>query len=89
LYTWQKASVQQIHSEEMDLALLTRYHRERFAEVDLRVSRIVAQRHEHLAQPLPPLVHLVLYDRDPASIPVLIAQPLEDPFRSMPLFGRL
>src|SRR5216684_823271 len=82
-------AVRQIHREEMDLALLTCDHRERFAEVGLRVSRIVAQRHEHLAQPLPPLVHIVLYDRDPASIPVLIAQPLEDPFRSMLLFGRL
>ena len=82
-------AVRQIHREEMDLALLTCDHRERFAEVDLRVSWIVAQRHEHLAQPLPPLVHIVLYDRDPASIPMLIAQPLEDPFRSMLLFGRL
>jgi hypothetical protein len=34
---------------EVDLALLAPDHRERFTEVDLRVSRIVAQWHEHLA----------------------------------------
>jgi hypothetical protein len=35
-------AVRQIHREEVDLALLTRDHRERFAEVDLCVSGIVA-----------------------------------------------
>jgi hypothetical protein len=35
-------AVRQIHREEVDLALLTCDYRERFAEVDLRVSRIVA-----------------------------------------------
>ena len=81
--------MRQIHREEVDLALLTCDHRQRFTEIDLRVSRIVAQWHEHLAQPLALLVHVGPYDCDPASIPVLIAQPLEDPFRSMLLFGRL
>jgi hypothetical protein len=45
----------------------------------LRVPRVVSQRHEHLALPLAPLVHVVLYDRDPAAIFVLVSQPLEDP----------
>jgi hypothetical protein len=53
-------------------------NRERFAEVDLCVSRIVAQWHEHLAQPLAALVHVAPHDRDPAAVPVLIAEPLED-----------
>jgi hypothetical protein len=45
--------------------------------------------HEHLALPLPALVHVVLYDRDPAGISLLVAQPLEDPLRGMLLLGRL
>jgi len=56
----------------MDLSLLTCHHRECFAEVDLRVSRIVAQWHANLAQPLTSFVHIILYELDPASIPVLI-----------------
>jgi hypothetical protein len=32
------------------LALLSSDHRERFTEVDLRMPRIVAQRHEHLTR---------------------------------------
>src|SRR5207253_376986 len=80
-------AVRQIHREEVDLALLTRDHRERFAEVDLCVSGIVAQWHEHLAQPLAALVHVAPYDRDPAAVPVLIAEPLEDPLSGVVLLG--
>jgi len=72
----------------MDLALCPADHRQRFTEVGLRMPRIVAQRHEHLAQPQP-LVHVVLYDRDPAAVAVLVSQPLEDPLGGMLLFGRL
>ena len=82
-------AVRQVHGKEVDLPLHPADHRQRFAEVDLRVSRVVAQRHEHLALPLPPLVHVVLYDRDPAGISVLVSQPLEDPLRGMLLLGRL
>jgi hypothetical protein len=55
----------------------------------IALVRIVAQRREYLAQPLALLVHVCPYDRDPAAIPVLIAQ-LEDPllFIGMLLFGR-
>src|ERR1019366_6488480 len=53
------------------------------------VPRLVSQRHEHLALPLAPLVHVVLYDRDPAGISVLVSQPLEDSLRGMLLLGRL
>ena len=82
-------AVRQIHREEVDLALLTRDHRERFAEVDLCVSGIVAQWHEHLAQPLAALVHVAPYDRDPAAVPVLIAEPLEDSLSGVVLLGRV
>ena len=71
----------------MDLALLACEHRQRFTEVDLRVSRIVAQWHEHLAQSLAMLVHVGPYDRDPTLIPTVIAQTLEDPFRRVLLLG--
>jgi hypothetical protein len=81
--------VWQVHREEVDLALLACDHRERFAEVDLRVSRIVAQWHKHLAQPLAVLVHIGPYDRDPTVVPMLSAQPLENPFRCVLLLGRL
>ena len=81
-------AVRQVHREEVDLPLHPADHRQRFAEVDLRVPGIVAQRHEHLALPLAALVHVVLYDRDPAGIPVLVPQPLEDPLRGVLLLGR-
>ena len=45
------------------------------------------QWHEHLAQPLAMLVYVSPYDRDPAVIPMLIAQPLENPFRRVLLLG--
>jgi hypothetical protein len=81
--------VRQVHREEVDLPLRAADHRQRFAEVDLRMSRFVPQRHEHLARPLAPLVHVVLYNCDPAGIAVLVPQPLEDPLRGMLLLGRL
>jgi hypothetical protein len=55
----------------------------------LCVSGIVAQWHEHLAQPLAALVHVAPYDRDPAAVPVLIAEPLEDPLSGVVLLGRV
>ena len=64
-------------------------HRQRFAKVDLRVSWIVVQWHEHLAQPLAVLVHVAPYDRHPTVVSMLSAQPLENPFRRVLLLGRL
>jgi len=80
--------VRQVHDEEVDLPLYSANHRQRFAEVDLRVSRIVPQWHEHLTLPQAPLVHVVFNDGDPACIAVLISKPLEDPLRRMLLLGR-
>src|SRR5208282_3448519 len=82
-------AVRQVHREKMDLLLHPADHRQRFAEVDLRVPWFVPQRHEHLTLPLAALVHVVLYDRDPAGISVLVPQPLEDPLRGMLLLGWL
>src|ERR1035441_10529277 len=82
-------TVRQVHRKEVYLLLHPADHRQRFAEVDLRVPRIMSQRHEHLALPLAALVHVVLYDRDPAGISVLVPQPLEDSLRGMLLLGWL
>src|SRR5215213_2586235 len=62
--------------------------RQSLAEIHLRMTRIVPQRHEHLAMPQPPRQHIVLYDGDPAGVAVLVAKPLEDPLRGMPLLLR-
>ena len=81
--------MRQIHREEVDLPLLSADHCQRFAKVDLRVSRVVAQRHEHLALPLAAFVHVLLYNSDPARIAVLISQPLENPLGGVLLLGPL
>jgi hypothetical protein len=81
-------AVRQVHGKEVDLPLHPTNDGNRFAEVDLCVTRIVPQRHEHLLLPPAALVHVVLHDRDPAGITVLVAQPLEDPLRGVPLLRR-
>jgi hypothetical protein len=52
------------------------------------MTRIVLQRHKHLAllQTSPP--NVVPDDGDPARVAVLIAKPLKDPLRGMPLLSR-
>jgi len=47
--------VRQVHGEEVDLLFHTADLRQRLAEVDLRVPRIMAQRDKHLALPQPRL----------------------------------
>ena len=78
-------AVRQVHGKEVDLPFHTADLRQRLAEVDLRMSRIMAQRHEHLPLPQPTLVHIVLHDRQPAGVAVLVPKPLEDPLRGVPL----
>ena len=41
-------AVRQVHREEVDLPLYPADHRQRFAEVNLRVPGIMPQWHEHL-----------------------------------------
>ena len=51
---------------------------DRFAEVDLRMTRRMGQRHEHLTPAHPRPAHIVLHGRVAAGKPVLIAKPLPD-----------
>ena len=78
-------AVRQVHRKEVDLPFHPADLRQRLAKVDLRMPRIMAQRHEHLALPQPALVHIVLHDRQPAGVAVLVPKPLEDPLRGVPL----
>src|SRR5262245_50141968 len=78
-------AVRQVHGEEVDLLLHPADHRHGFAEVGLRMPGIVSQRYEHLPQPLAARQHVVLHDGDTAAIAMLVAQPLEDPLRGVPL----
>ncbi|MDB5410656.1 MAG: hypothetical protein JWL84_5568 [Rhodospirillales bacterium] len=41
--------MRQIHGKEVDLPFHSADHRQGLAEIRLRMSRIVPQRHEHLA----------------------------------------
>ena len=83
-----RIAVRQVHRKEVDLALDPGDLRQRLAKIHLRMARIVPQRHEYLAMPQPPRQHIVLYDGDPAGVAVLVAKPLEDPLRGMPLLLR-
>ncbi len=52
------------------------------------MSGIVPQRHKHLPLTLPGGMHIVLHDRQPAGIAVLITQALKEPLRRVPLLRR-
>jgi hypothetical protein len=80
--------VRQVHREEVDLALDAADHANRLAEVGLGMPWRMHKRHEHLQRPLAPAGNVVLHNRDPTRKPVLVAQPLEDPFGCMPLLLR-
>ena len=80
--------MRQVHRKEVDLALHPGDLRQRLAKIHLRMARIVPQRHEYLAMSQPPRQHVVFYDGDPAGVAVLVAKPLEDPLRGMPLLLR-
>src|SRR4051794_30067995 len=49
---------------------------------------VVPQRHEHLALALTAHQNIVLHDRQPATIAVLLAQTLKNPLRGVPLLRR-
>src|SRR5579863_8475276 len=69
----------------MRLALHSTDHRHCFAEVGLRITGWMFQRHEHLALAQLPEPHVVLHDRVATRIAMLIAQPLEDPLSCVTL----
>src|SRR3546814_14856041 len=80
--------VRQVHGKEVRLALDPGDHHQGLAEIHLRMAGIVGQRHEDLAAAQPPLAHVVLDDGIAALEAMLVAQPLVDPFGSVPLFSR-
>ena len=80
--------MRQVHREKVDLALDPGDLRHCLAKIHLRMSGIVAQRHKHLAVPLPMRLHVVLNNGDAAGVAVLVAQPFEDPLRRVSLLFR-
>ena len=75
-------------NEVVDPALLSTYGRPRLAEVALRVSRWVFQRHEHLACMSPAFPDVVLDDGVAARKPVLVSQSLVDALGGVALLLR-
>src|SRR5262249_32939342 len=76
------------HTGWTDLAFDPRDLRQILAKIHPRMTGIVLQWHKHLAllQTSPP--NVVPDDSDPASVAVLVAKPLKDPLRGMPLLSR-
>lgn len=58
---------------------------EGFAEVPMRMSGRMRQRHEHLKPPAFALPHVGLHDREAAAEAVLIEKPVEHPLGRLPL----
>jgi len=81
-------AVRKVKREEVDLPFHPADLSQRLAEVDLRMSRIMAQRYKHLALPQPALVHIILHDGQPAGVAVLFPKALEDPLRGVALLRR-
>src|SRR5262252_6074172 len=81
-------AVRQLHRKKVDLAFDPRDLCQGLAKIHLRMTGIVLQRYKHLAllQTSPP--NVVPDDGDPARVAVLIAKPLKDPLRGMPLLSR-
>ena len=80
-------AVRQIHDEEMRLLLDAADDDHGLAEVGLRMSGRMRQRHEHLAAAPLALAHVILHDRVAAGEPVLVAKPLEHPLRRVALLA--
>src|SRR6516225_4831177 len=81
-------AVRQVHRKKVDLAFDPRDLCQSLAKIHLRMTGIVLQRHKHLAllQTSPP--NVVPDYGDPARVAVLVAKPLKDPLRGMPLLSR-
>jgi hypothetical protein len=83
-----RVRVRKIHRKEVDLAFLPADDPDRFTKIHLCVPGRMIQRHEHLLRSLPAQRHVVLYDCDPARIPVLVPKPLKNPLRCVLLLLR-
>src|SRR5260370_22749425 len=77
-----------VDCKEVDRALSPGNLRQRLAKVRRRMAGIMPQRYEALELPQSARQHVVLNNGDPAGIAVLVAKPLEDPLRGMPLLPR-
>ena len=84
----ERVRVRQAHEEDMQLATHAADHADRFAEVDLSMTRRMGERHELLSRALASFPNIVRHDRDAAGKAVLVAQTLEDPLRGMALLAR-
>ena len=84
----ERIRVRQRHGEVMQLAPDPADLAERLAEVHLGVPGRMRQGHEHLLGPALLLPNVVGDDGDAAGEAVLVAQPLEDPLRRVPLLLR-
>jgi len=80
--------LRQIHAQEVHLLAHPADHPDRLAKVHLRMSRWVGQRHEGLAALRPAQSDIVFHHRVTAAEAMLIAQPLKNPLRRMPLLHR-
>src|ERR1700733_11307823 len=65
-----RVAVRQIHRKKVDLAFAPGDLRLRLTKINLRMARIVPQRHKYLAPTQPPSQHVVLNDGDPAGVAV-------------------
>src|SRR5690349_4291784 len=81
-------AMRQVDRKEVDLALYPGNLRHRLAKVRLRMAGIMPQRYEDLELPQSAYQYVVLNNGDPAGIAVLVAKPLEDPLRGVPLLPR-
>ena len=82
-----RIALRQVEGEEMRLLLDAPDADHRLAEVGLRMSRRVCQRHEHLAASPFLLAQVILDDRVATGEPMLITQPFENPFGRMALLA--
>lgn len=77
----------QVEREEVELVLHPADDADRLAEVGLRMTGLMRQRHEHLLrrcrQPA-----IVLHDRDAARAALLVPEPIEDSLGRKPLLLR-
>jgi hypothetical protein len=80
--------VREVESHEVRLLFHAGDLHQSFAEVGLRLARRVGQRDEHLLAADLRRAYVVLHNRVTASISMLGAQPLEDPFGRVPLLAR-
>ncbi len=81
-------AVRQVKREEVDLLFHPADLGQRFPKVGLGVSRLMAERYEHLPLPKAAIVHVILHDRQPAGKAVLVSKTLEDPLRRVTLLRR-